>query len=203
MSERMTAAEWHAKLDEIIKHDPDIDSDCAVGLMADLAAVETENERLKKNEDFWDCFGELFQDFKCPIHGKSAILCVSVEFHARLVRAEKAEAERDEANGCAQALERRAAAVTIDNARLREALRVACRLMGHADIDWPESIAAALAATPDAMVERVRAALVDGRQACFIVGDECEARDEGADADDWRKTALRLDALLREIGGKA
>ena len=30
-------------------------------------------------------------------------------------------------------------------AALREALEVACRLMGHADIDWPESIDAALA----------------------------------------------------------
>lgn len=44
MSERKTAAEWHAKLDEIIKHDPDVDSDYVERLMAALAACERERD---------------------------------------------------------------------------------------------------------------------------------------------------------------
>ena len=35
-----TSAEWHAKLDEIIKHDPEVDSDYATGLMYCLDAEE-------------------------------------------------------------------------------------------------------------------------------------------------------------------
>jgi hypothetical protein len=52
MSERRTAVQWHTKLDEIIKHDPDIDSDDAVDLMADLAAVEDERDDLRAYFDF-------------------------------------------------------------------------------------------------------------------------------------------------------
>jgi hypothetical protein len=117
----------------------------------------------------------------------------------------------------------RAAAVSLDNALLLAAAEAALAVLevgvdpgphhmatleGRAEwIDRMtpvrERLRAALASAPDGLVERVRSALVNGRQACFILGDECEARDEGADADDWRKTALRLYTLLREIGGGA
>ena len=42
----------------------------------------------------------------------------------------------------------RAERAEVREAALREALEVSCRLMGHADIDWPESIDAALAVKP-------------------------------------------------------
>ena len=102
MSERKTAAEWHAKLDEIIKHDPDIDSDYAVGLMADLSAVEAESkenydqavvnmDRALKAEAEWDEYKKLAIGGDGTTHWY-----YKDQWQAERTRAEKSETERDD-----------------------------------------------------------------------------------------------------------